>query len=225
MRLSLSDRPREKLVRLGAAGLGDNELIAAILGYGRRGSDALELAAAILDRSGGPGGLPRIGIDDLRQLHGVGVARAAQILAAVELGRRTLSAPAARQRFRRPRDVAAWLLPQYGGKPVEQFGVVLLDARRGLLSARIVSTGSADASSADAREVFRDAIVARAAAVVLFHNHPTGDPTPSRDDLLLTQRMLRAGDIMGIEVIDHLILADQRYYSLAEAGRLAACVE
>src|SRR5262245_40543852 len=112
IRLSPSDRPREKLVRLGPAGLGDNELIAAVLGQGANGCDALELAAAILDRSGGPGGLPRVGVDDLRQLRGVGVARAAQILAAVELGRRTLSAPAARRRSRRPRPVADWMLPQ-----------------------------------------------------------------------------------------------------------------
>jgi DNA repair protein RadC len=218
MRLSPSDRPREKLVRLGAAGLGDNELIAAVLGQGGRGSNALELAAAILDRSGGPGGLPRIGIEDLRQLRGVGVARAAQIIAAVELGRRTLSAPAARRRFRRPCDVADWLLPQYGGKPVEQFGVVLLDARRGLLATRIVSTGSADASSADPREVFRDAIVARAAAVVLFHNHPTGDPTPSRDDVAVTRRLVAAATVIGIDVMDHVILGTDTYFSFHEHG-------
>jgi len=216
MRLSPSDRPREKLVRLGAAGLGDNELIAAVLGQGGRGSNALELAAAILDRSGGPGGLPRIGVEDLRQLRGVGMARAAQIVAAVELGRRTLCAPAARRRFRRPCDVAEWLLPQYGGKPVEQFGVVLLDARRGLLSTRIVSTGSVDASSADPREVFRDAIVARAAAVVLFHNHPTGDPTPSRDDVAVTRRLVAAATVVGIDVVDHVILGADTYFSFHE---------
>jgi DNA repair protein RadC len=134
----------------------------------------------------------------------------------VELGRRTLSAPAARRRFRHPRDVAAWLLPQYGGKPVEQFGVVLLDARRGLLSARIVSTGSADASSADAREVFRDAIVARAAAVVLFHNHPTGDPTPSREDVAVTRRLVAAAAVIGIDVVDHVILGADTYFSFHE---------
>lgn len=218
MRLSPSDRPREKLVRLGPAGLGDNELLAAVLGQGGNGCDALELAAAILDRAGGPGGLPRVGVDDLRQLRGVGVARAAQILAAVELGRRTLSAPAARRRFRTPRDVADWLLPQYGAKPVEQFGVVLLDARRGLLSARIVTTGSVDASSADPREVLRDAIVARAAAVVLFHNHPSGDPTPSRDDVAVTRRLVAAATVIGIDVVDHVILGADTYFSFHERG-------
>jgi DNA repair protein RadC len=219
MRLSPSDRPREKLVRLGASGLGDNELVAAILGQGGRESNALDLASAILDRFGGPGGLPRAGIDDLRQLRGVGLARAAQIVAAVELGRRTLAMPAARRRFQNPRDVADWLLPQYGGKPVEQFGVVLLDARRGLLSARVVSTGSVDASNADPREVFRDAIVARAAGVVLFHNHPTGDPTPSREDVAVTRRLVAAATVVGIEVVDHVILGAGTYFSFHEKRR------
>jgi DNA repair protein RadC len=218
MRLSPSDRPREKLVRLGPAGLGDNELIAAVLGQGANGCDALQLAAAILDRSGGPGGLPRFGVDELRQLRGMGIARATQILAAVELGRRTLSAPAARRRFRSPRDVADWLLPQYGAKPVEQFGVVLLDARRGLLAARIVSTGSVDASTADPREVLREAIVTRAAAVVLFHNHPSGDPTPSRDDVAVTRRLVAAATVIGIDVVDHVILGADTYFSFHERG-------
>ena len=220
MRLSPSDRPREKLVRLGATGLGDNELVAAILGQGGRESNALDLASAILDRFGGADGLPRASIDDLRQLRGVGLARAAQIVAAVELGRRTLAAPAARRRrFRNPRDVADWLLPQYGGKPVEQFGVVLLDARRGLLSTRVVSTGSVDASNADPREVFRDAIVARAAGVVLFHNHPTGDPAPSREDVAVTRRLVAAAALVGIEVVDHVILGAGTYFSFHEQGR------
>ena len=112
--------------------------------------------------------------------------------------------------------MADWLLPQYGGKPVEQFGVVLLDARRGLLATRIVSTGSADASSADPREVFRDAIVARAAAVVLFHNHPTGDPTPSRDDVAVTRRLVAAATVIGIDVVDHVILGADTYFSFHE---------
>lgn len=213
---STPDRPREKLARVGASGLGDNELLALILGQGGAGRTALELAAALLDRSGGVGGLPRVLLEDLQQLEGVGVARAAQIIAAVELGRRTLCAPLPRQRFLSASDFADWLLPQFGGRPVEQFGVMLLDARRGLMSTRIVSTGSADASTAEPREVFREAILTRAAGVVLFHNHPTGDPAPSREDVAVTRRLVAAATVVGIEVIDHLILGAGCYFSFHE---------
>jgi DNA repair protein RadC len=211
-----ADRPREKLARLGAAGLGDNELLALVLGQGGGGRTALDLAVALLDRAGGIAGLPRVLLEDLRQLNGMGIARAAQVVAAVELGRRTLCAPPSRRRFLRASDFAEWLLPQFGGRPVEQFGVVLLDSRRGLMSTRIVSTGSVDASTADPREVFREAILARAAGVVLFHNHPSGDPTPSREDVAVTRRLIAAAAVVGVEVVDHVILGAGRYFSFHE---------
>jgi DNA repair protein RadC len=158
---------------------------------------------------------------DLRHVAGVGAARAAQILAAVELGRRTLVRGAVdRPRLSSPRQLAAHLLPQYGAGAVEQFGIVMLDTKHRVIRVKIISTGSLDATVVHPREVFREAAAASAAAIVLFHNHPSGDPTPSPDDVVLTTRMVSAGDIMGIEVVDHLILADQRYYSLIESGRL-----
>lgn len=215
------DRPREKLERLGAAGLGDNELLALVIGSGSRDADALGLANRLLARAGGLHGLPRIGAGDLCDVPGVGPARAAQILAAVELGRRTLTRVAAdRPRFSTPRQMAAYLLPQFGTAPVEQFGIVMLDTKHHVIRIRLVSSGSLDSTIVHPREVFKEAASASAAAIVLFHNHPSGDPTPSPDDLLLTTRMVNAGDIMGIDVVDHLILADQRYFSLVEAGRL-----
>jgi DNA repair protein RadC len=215
------DRPREKLERLGAQGLGDNELLAVVLGSGSREADALELANRVIDRAGGVHGLTRLGLDRLRVVSGVGRARAAQIIAAVELGRRTLvRAIAERPQLSTPRQLATYLLPQYGTADVEQFGIVMLDTKHRVIRVRIVSTGSLDATVVHPREVFREAAFAAAAAIVLFHNHPSGDPTPSADDLALTTRMVSAGDIMGIDVIDHLILAEQRYFSLVEAGRL-----
>jgi DNA repair protein RadC len=213
---SAGDRPREKLVRLGAGGLGDNELLALVLGHGGRGQSALSLAAALLARTGGVTGLPAVMLDDLRQEAGVGLARAAQVVAAIELGRRTLCPAPPRRRFVRPSECAEWLLPQFGGRPVEQFGVVLLDARRGLIAARVVSIGSVDASTADPREVFREAILARAAGVVVFHNHPSGDPTPSTEDVTVTRRLIAAATILGVELIDHLILGAGRYFSFHE---------
>jgi DNA repair protein RadC len=163
----------------------------------------------------------RVGHADLRRVHGVGSAKAAQVLAAIELGRRTLIRPAAaRLKFESPREVATYLLPQFGAKPVEQFGVVLLDTKHHLLRTALVSIGTLDSSPAHPREVFREATAASAAAVVLFHNHPSGDPTPSADDCDLTARLLQAGRIIGIKVLDHIILADTKYFSFKETGRL-----
>jgi len=220
------DRPREKLERLGVASLGDNELVALVLGSGSREGDALALANRLLGQAGGLHGLTRTGPDALRDIAGIGRARAAQVIAAVELGRRTLVRAAdERPRLNSPRQLAAHLLPLYGAHAVEQFGIVMLDTKHRVIRTRILSVGSLDTTVVHPREVFREAASAAAAAIVLFHNHPSGDPTPSTDDLLLTTRMVNAGDIMGIDVVDHLILADQRYFSLVESGRLAPRIE
>ena len=218
--MALADRPREKLARAGVAGLGDNELLAVVLGQGTRDTSALVLATTLLDRVGGVGALPGVSLEELRLVAGIGRARAGQVVAAVELGRRTLTPSDERQRFKTPKDVAEWLLPRFGGQPVEQFGVVLLDARHGLIAARLVSSGSLDASTVHPREVFRHAIVGRAAAVILFHNHPSGDPEPSREDVGLTRRLVAAATVLGIEVIDHIVLGSGRYFSFRETSRL-----
>jgi DNA repair protein RadC len=219
--LSPNDRPREKLLRLGAAGLGDNELVAIVVGSGSRRTNALALANQILENAGGLHGIPRIGVDDLRRLDGMGLAKAAQVLAAVELGRRTLlRSPPARVKFNHPREVAGYLLPQFGSRPVEQFGLVMLDTKHRLLRTSVISVGTLDSSPAHPREIFREAASACAACIVLFHNHPSGDPSPSVDDVDLTRRLVAAGELMGIDVVDHVILADTRYFSFKEAGRL-----
>lgn len=212
------ERPREKLARLGAAGLGDNELLALVLGTGGRGADALDLANGVLQSLGGLHGLMRADFGELRRVPGVASARAAQIVAALELGRRTLAHRGAdRPRLSTPRDLANHLLPQYGALAVEHFGLVMLDTKHRVIRIKIVSIGSLDTTVVHPREVFREAASASASAIVLFHNHPSGDPTPSEDDLLLTTRMVRAGEVMGIDVVDHLILAAHRYYSLVES--------
>lgn len=220
------DRPREKLERLGAAGLGDNELLALVIGSGSREADALAVANQLIEQAGGVHGLTRMSLDHLRLVSGVGPARAGRIIAAVELGRRTLVRGAAdRPRLTTPQQLAAYLLPQYGAGAVEQFGIVMLDTKHRVIRIKVVSIGSLDTTVVHPREVFREAASASAAAIVLFHNHPSGDPTPSADDLVLTTRMVNAGNIMGIDVVDHVILADQRYFSLIEAGRLQQCGE
>jgi DNA repair protein RadC len=214
------DRPREKLQRLGAAALGDNELLAIVLGHGRSRASALDMANAVLEATDGAHGLVRTRYDDLCAIPGIGQARAAQILAAVELGRRTLTRPL-RERVQivNARSAAEFLLPQYGSRSVEQFGIVLLDTKHRVIRTLVLSVGTVDASIVHPREVFGAAAAAGAAALVLFHNHPSGDPRPSPDDVELTRRLAAAGVLMGIDVIDHVILADVRYYSFKEEGR------
>ena len=213
------DRPREKLERLGAASLGDNELLAIVLGHGRARSSALDMANALL-AGGGLYGLARVKYGELRQVPGIGAARAAQVLAAIELGRRTLARGGEmRPQLSNPRAVAEYLLPPFGNRTVEQFGVLLLDTKHRVLRTSVLSVGTLDASIVHPREVFREATSAGAAAIVLFHNHPSGDPEPSEDDVRLTERLMAAGVLMGIDVIDHVVLADVRYYSFRENGR------
>lgn len=217
--LSPGDRPREKLGRVGAPGLGDNELLALVIGAGTPGAGALTLANTVLEQAGGVRGLLRLTREDLVGVRGVGDARAAQVLAAIELGRRVLAQqPAERPQLAGPREAAQYLLPEYGARPVEQFGAVLLDTRHRVIRTAVLSVGSLDSTSVQPRDVFRQAVLASAAAVVLFHNHPSGDPEPSRDDVALTLRMVAAGELMGIRVIDHLVLGDGRYCSLKESG-------
>lgn len=179
------------------------------------------MANEILTQVGGLFGLTRTSKSQLGRLPGVGPARAAQVVAAVELGRRTLlRGVRERVQVASPRELAAYLMPQFSAHGVEQFGVVLLDAKHRVLKTTLVSRGTLDASLAHPRDVFREATITGAAAIALFHNHPSGDPSPSEDDLVLTWRLVRAGDVMGIEVVDHVILADARYFSFKEAGRL-----
>jgi DNA repair protein RadC len=213
------DRPREKLERLGAGALGDNELLAIVLGHGRAHLSALDLANAVLAR-GGLRSLLRRTHEELRQVPGIGAARAAQVLAAIELGRRTLTRlEEERPRLGSPRSVAEYLLPQFGNRAVEQFGVLLLDTKHRVIRASVLSVGTLDASIVHPREVFREAAAAGAAALVLFHNHPSGDPEPSDDDCRLTERLVAAGVLMGIDVLDHVILADAKYFSFREHRR------
>jgi DNA repair protein RadC len=215
------DRPREKLERLGTDGLGDNELLAIVLGHGVSKASALELANAVLAVVGGLHGLARATGDELRRVPGIGAARAAQLLAAVEAGRRTLvRGRRERIQIRSARDAAELLVPQFGTRPVEQFGVLLLDTKHRLLRTSLLSVGTLDASIVHPREVFREAASGGAAAILLFHNHPSGDPKPSEDDIALTRRLIRAGELMGITVLDHLIVAESRFYSLREQGDL-----
>ena len=219
--LSPDDRPREKLLRHGVTALGDNELVALVLGSGYRRASALAVANGLLAARGGLHGLVRSTCDDLARVAGIGHAKAAQVIAALEMGRRTLArGPSARIQLMKPRDAATYLLPSFGSRPVEQFGVVLLDTKHRVLRTTVLAIGTLNTTVVQPREVFREATLGGAAAVVVFHTHPSGDPTPSPDDVELTRRLAAAGIVMGIDVVDHVILGDVRYWSFKEMGQL-----
>ena len=214
-----TDRPREKLARNGVATLGDSELLALVLGHGAAGRTALQLAGVMLRELGGVHGFTKVSADRLTHIAGVGPAQSSRVLAAIELGRRTLFiSPQARLALRSPQEFARLLLPRFGAHPAERFGAVLLDSRHRLLRIHVVSEGGLDETLAVPRDVFREAAIARAAAVVVFHNHPSGDPKPTPTDLALTRRLIDAGRIVGIDVVDHLILTDTVYCSLRQAA-------
>lgn len=219
--LSPNDRPREKLLVHGARALGDNELLALVLGSGCRQRDALMVANDLLTARGGLHGLVQAGCDDLARVTGIGPARAARVVAAVELGRRTLvHGPRARLQLQSPQQAAAFLMPAFGGRAVEQLGVVLLDTKHRVLRTAVLTVGTLNSASIEPRDVFREATLGGAAALVVFHNHPSGDPTPSPDDVEMTRRLVAAGVLMGIDVVDHIILGDVRYCSFKEMGQL-----
>jgi DNA repair protein RadC len=214
------DRPREKLARVGAMALGDNELVALVLGTGTRSRGALLVAQDVIAQAGGVPGLVRIGLDELDRIPGVGCSRAARLLAAVELGRRTLFGEEDdRPPMRSPRDLAEYLLPRYSGGSVERFGVVLLDQKMRVIRSVILSSGTTDASICHPRDVFRAAVLASATSLALFHNHPSGDPLPSAADRVVTGQLMAAGELMNIEVIDHIILGGGRYFSFKEDSK------
>jgi DNA repair protein RadC len=217
--LAADDRPHERLLRLGASALSDAELLAIVLGSGVRGRDALVVAADLLGAAGGAARLSAVPAARLTRSAGVGPRRAARVLAAIELGRRVVAGPRIdRPKLASPSAAAAYLLPRFARSPQEHFGVLLLDTRHRLIRAVVVSVGSLDASLVHPREVFRAAAEHSAAGLVLFHNHPSGDPRPSADDLALTRRLVQGGELMGIPVVDHVVVGDGCWHSVRESS-------
>jgi DNA repair protein RadC len=217
--LPLRDRPRERLTRLGPAALSTSELVAIILRTGVGGESALTLASRLLARWGGIAGLARASLSQLVSLKGVGSAKAAQLQAALELGRRlTLCAPEERPQIRSPADAAALLSPQIGHKEQEHFWVLFLDTRNRVVGSEAIYKGSLNQSQVRVGEVFCEAVRRNCAAIIVAHNHPSGDPTPSPEDVAVTRDLVAAGQLLGTEVLDHLVIGHQRWISLRERG-------
>jgi DNA repair protein RadC len=217
--LPSSERPRERLARLGAGALLDSELLAIILRVGVGGENAVRMAERLLGHFGGLSGLARASVAELSSVKGVGVAKAVQFKAAFELGRRLLiESPDERPQVLSPGDAARLLMGEMSLLSQEQLRVVLLDTRNRVLGMQTVYVGSLSSAVVRVSEVFREAITRNCAAIIVAHNHPSGDPDPSPEDVAITRRIVEAGHLLGIEVLDHLVIGYQRYVSLKERG-------
>jgi DNA repair protein RadC len=217
--LPSSERPRERLQLRGAAGLTAAELIGLVWGSGTPGRSAVDVASDAISRFEGLSGLARASGPELEAVPGVGAARAAQLQAAFELGRRLLADwPTGRWSIRSPRDVADRLVLQMGRLEREELRVVILNTKNAVLRVVTAYQGNVSASLVRVGELFRDAVRLDAAGVILVHNHPSGDPTPSPDDLHLTAEALAAGRLLDIDVLDHLVIGHDAYVSLRDRG-------
>jgi DNA repair protein RadC len=217
--LPASERPRERLALRGPGGLTSAELIALLWGSGVRGRSAVDIATDALAAHDGLPGLARASELELAALPGVGAAKAAQLVAAFELGRRLLADwPSNRWSIRGPHDIADRLILQMGRLEREELRVVILDTKNHVLRVSTVYQGNVSASLVRVGELFRDAVRLNAAGIILVHNHPSGDPTPSPDDLHLTAEALAAGRLLDIALLDHLVIGHDAYVSLRDRG-------
>lgn len=211
------ERPRERMARAGAQALSSAELLAIILRLGVGGENVLSMAQRILANFGGLGGLARADFSQLTAERGLGPAKASQILAALELGRRLMAeSPEERWQIRAPSDAAHILMPVIGHQEQEHFVVLYLDTRNRVTDRETLYKGSLNTSLVRTAEVFRGAVRRNCAAVIVAHNHPSGDPNPSPEDVALTRRLVDAGKLLEIPVLDHVIIGENRHVSLRE---------
>ena len=216
--IPLNDRPREKMAANGAAVLTDAELIAILLRTGTAEKSAIDIASEMTADGGlykRLAGITRL--NELTNIKGLGQAKAATILAALEIGRRIASAkPIEKIHFSCPQDVADFLMPRLRYAAKEQFVVILLNNKNKVIGTEVVSEGSLSSSIVHPREVYAPAILHHAAAIMVAHNHPSGDPKPSTEDTEVTRMLARSGKVLGIPMIDHVIIGDGNYYSFLE---------
>lgn len=218
--LPVSERPRERLQRFGVEALSAQEILALLLGRGIAGESVTVTAQRLLSEFGSLRGIAGASVEELARLKGIGPAKAAQIKAAFELANRVTGYPEAGKKVvvKSPEDTVALVKGRLKGKKKEHFLVLLLDTRGKLIRTAEISVGSLDSSIVHPREVFKEAIAASAASVIFVHNHPSGDTEPSEDDIKLTERLAEAGEVMGIDVLDHIIICDRDYLSLKGKG-------
>ena len=218
--LPASERPRERLQKFGAEALSAQEILAVILGRGIAGESVMVTAQRLLSQFSSLKGIAEASLEELAGVRGIGLAKAAQIKAAFELTSRLegYQESGKKETVKTPEDVVALVRSRLKSKKKEYFLALLLDTRNQLIRVAEISVGSLDSSIVHPREVFKEAVSASAASVLFAHNHPSGDPEASEDDINLTKRLVEAGEIMGIDVLDHVIIGEQKYLSLKREG-------
>lgn len=212
-------RPRERMIYAGPGALSDSELLAIILRVGSKNENVIRMAERLLSQFGGLIGLARASFEEMCSSHGIGEAKATQIKAALELGRRMqMASPHEKPQVRSPADAANLVMMEMGLLEQEQLRVVLLDTKNFVLRIPTVYSGSLNTAVVRIAEVFRDAIRVNCAAIIVIHNHPSGDPTPSPEDVRVTEMIVDAGRLLDIDVLDHLVIGRNRFVSLKERG-------
>lgn len=215
------DRPRERMLKAGAAHLSNQELIAILLGSGTKSEPVTSLAARVLMHFEGLKLLKDATIEELTAIKGIGTAKGVQLLAAIELGKRMhRHQPAERYVIRSPEDGANYVMEEMCTLKQEHFVALFLNTKHQVIHRQTIFIGSLNASIVHPREVFREAIKRSSAAIIVIHNHPSGDPSPSQEDIHVTRRLYEAGKMIGIELLDHLIIGDRKFVSLKEKGYL-----
>jgi DNA repair protein RadC len=213
------ERPRERMMQYGAQALSNAELLAILLRTGTYRESAVHLAQRMLGESGGLRSLVDMSLQQLTKIKGIGNAKGLQIQAGIELGRRmartTLKETVT---VRTPKDAADLLMEELRYLQKEHFVCLFLNTKNHVIGQETLSMGSLNASIVHPREVFRAAIKRSSASIICVHNHPSGDPTPSSEDIQITQRLVEAGDLVGIDVLDHIVIGDQSFVSLKEQG-------
>jgi DNA repair protein RadC len=213
------ERPREKLRERGAEALSNAELLAILLRMGGSGENVVALSQRLIARFDGIGGIAQASLAELCDVRGIGEAKGAQVLAGIELGRRIVkSAPESRRTIRCSDDIERLLRAEMVDLPQEELRVVLMNARNHVLGVRTAAIGTADTARVTLRDIFRVAVKENATRIAVAHNHPSGDASPSSDDVALTAQIVEGGKMLGIEVLDHVVIARGGYVSMAEKG-------
>lgn len=212
------ERPRERLIAHGTASLSDAQLLAIIMRSGKAGRSAVDLGRELLERFGSFGGIGQAGIREICLVKGIGPAKAAEIKAAIEIGRRYQKPSLSGASLCSSQDVVQYYQPRMKDLKKEVFKCILLDTKNRVIREEEVSIGSLSASIVHPRDTFKAAIRESAAAVIFIHNHPSGDTRPSQEDILLTRRLVQAGELLGIQVLDHIIIGEGEPFSFRDGG-------
>lgn len=221
MDLPENERPQERLLRYGADSLSNSELLAVILRTGTREQNILNLCSSLLKEAGGLDGLVNLTPTDLKKIHGIGEAKTAQLIAISELSKRFRSYKSGVEvKIAKPGDAANFVMEEMRVLSQEHLRVIMLNTKNGVVFVKDVSIGSLNSSIVHPREVFCEAIKRNSASIIICHNHPSGDPAPSREDISVTQRLKECGRMIGIELLDHIIIGNGVYVSLKEKGLL-----